>query len=142
MERQAQAIDRGLICPVCPGESIDQSRVELARQMRATVREKLAAGWTPEQVKEFFVERYGPGVLAAPPQRGFNVIAWFVPPLAVLLGVTALLMAIRGMRRQRGGDGETLRDRPSEEPLEAYLAEADAVLTSPRTPNQRVAGSE
>ena len=44
LEERAQSIDKSLICPVCPGETIDQAQVELAYQMRSVVREKLAAG--------------------------------------------------------------------------------------------------
>lgn len=130
LERQAQAIDRGLICPVCPGETIDQSQVELAKQMRATVRDKLAEGWTPEQVKRFFVERYGPGVLSAPPQRGFSVVAWTVPPVAVVAGLAALWLAMRGMRRRSPDAG--VPERVGDPSLEPYLNQVDSALQARR----------
>ena len=70
IEQRAQALNRSIMCPVCPGESIDQSQVALAVQMRGIVNEKLAEGWTDEQVREFFVERYGPSVLLETADRG------------------------------------------------------------------------
>lgn len=133
-ERRAQAVDRSLICPICPGETIDQSQVELAKQMRAVVREKLAAGWTPNQIQQFFVERYGPGVLAAPPRRGFNLVAWIVPPVGLGIGVVALWLALRALRHPAPAQ------RPSAEPdgegLEPYLSDLDASLeTTKQHPN-------
>ena len=69
-EIRAQGINKTLMCPVCPGESIDQSQHPLASQMRGVVDEKLEEGWNGEQVRNFFVERYGVRVLLEPPRRG------------------------------------------------------------------------
>ena len=84
LEAVAYSIDRSLICPVCPAETIDQAQVQLAKQMRALVREKLAEGWSREQILDLFVESYGEDVLASPPKSGFNLLVWVVPPVGVL----------------------------------------------------------
>ena len=84
LEERAQSINRSLICPVCPGETIEQAQVELAHQMRVLVREKLSEGWTRQEILEFFVQRYGEKVLSAPPKEGFNLIVWMVPPATLL----------------------------------------------------------
>ena len=72
-EAKAQEIDRMLMCPVCPAQTIDQTEVPLAKQMRAQVRELLASGATRDEVLAWFSapERYGPSVLAEPPRSGF-----------------------------------------------------------------------
>ena len=44
MERRAQALNQSIMCPVCPGESIDQSQVALAAQMRGIVSEEAGGG--------------------------------------------------------------------------------------------------
>ncbi|MEK7806332.1 MAG: cytochrome c-type biogenesis protein CcmH, partial [Chloroflexota bacterium] len=75
-ESEAYAIDRMLMCPICAGQTIDQSQSALAGQMRRLVREMLAQGETREEVLEFFAERYGQKVLAAPPKSGANLLAW------------------------------------------------------------------
>ncbi len=98
-ERRAAALNKSIMCPVCPGESIDQSQNALAAQMRAIVDEKLAQGWSEEQIKDFFVERYGPSVLLEPPSAGFGIAAWIVPPLAFALAVASLLLTLRWMRK-------------------------------------------
>ena len=89
------------MCPVCPGESIDQSQHPLAVQMRAAVDEKLDEGWSDAQVREFFVERYGSAVLLEPPAEGAHLVAWIVPPLGTALALVALYMAVRLMARPR-----------------------------------------
>ena len=98
LEERVQACNRTLMCPVCPAETIDQSQVELAREMRAIVRQRLEAGETCAQVQAFFVERYGESVLAAPPREGFNLVAWVVPPAVVAGGALGLLLVLRAMR--------------------------------------------
>ena len=99
LEQQAYSLNQAIMCPVCPGESIDQSQNPLAIQMRAIVFDKLAAGRSGQQIKDFFVERYGPSVLMEPPTKGFSLTAWIVPPVAVLAAGIALFMVLRLMRR-------------------------------------------
>ena len=126
LEERALSIDQSLICPVCPGETIDQSQVPIAYQMKAIVRERLADGWTREQVLQFFVDRYGESVLAAPPKSGFNLIAWLVPLAAVVGALTLLLFVIRSMKKgpTTWEGSETL----SEPELEPYLSLVDREL--------------
>lgn len=100
LEEQAQDIYRSLMCPLCPGQTIEQSQTELSSQMRALVREKLEQGESREEILQFFVERYGETVLAAPIKSGFNLIVWITPILVIFAGGIALWVIIR--RRVRG----------------------------------------
>lgn len=100
LEQRAQGLNKTIMCPVCPGESIDQSQNALAAQMRAIVDEKLAAGWTDAQVREFFVERYGPSVLLEPPTRGIALAAWIGAPVGAAVALLAFALALRHMRRK------------------------------------------
>ena len=104
IERRASALNKTIMCPVCPGESIDQSQNPLARQMRGVVREKLAEGWSETQIKGFLVERYGPSVLLEPPTTGFSLAAWIVPPVAFALALAALLLTLKWMRMSAAED--------------------------------------
>ena len=107
-ERRASALNKAIMCPVCPGESIDQSQNPLAVQMRAIVDEKLEEGWDEGRIKDFFVERYGPSVLLEPPSAGFGIAAWIVPPLAFALALASLFLTLRWMRRisEQGNENE------------------------------------
>ena len=100
------------MCPLCPGETIDQSQNPLSVQMRSVVTEKIAAGWTDNQIREFFVERYGPSVLLEPPAEGFGLAAWIVPPVAFGVALAALLAALRWMSsRANDGGGASAQPR-------------------------------
>ena len=92
LEEQAYEINKGVMCPVCPGESIDQSQHPLAAQMRAIVANKLEQGWDEDAIKGFFVERYGPSVLLEPPTSGVNIWVWLVPPMVMLLAIGSVLL--------------------------------------------------
>lgn len=120
----AQGIDKSLMCPVCPSETIDQSQVEIARQMRVMVREKLAQGESRNEILQFFVDRYGPGILAEPPRSGFNLLVWVLPPIALLLGSGILAMTVRAMRRGHQRYAEEEAPLAAAE-LEPYLSVVD-----------------
>ena len=128
--RRAQALNKSIMCPVCPGESIDQSQNELAVQMRAIVDEQLAQGRTEEQIKAFFVERYGPSVLLDPSRSGVGLILWLLPPVALLIAVSALAFVLRSMRGTaragNGGLGES--ERLSEEERAEFFQRIEAVV--------------
>ena len=127
LEELAQSIDKSLMCPVCAGQTIDQSQALLASQMRVIVREKLAEGWTEDEVIQFFVDRYDENVLASPPKKGFNLIVWIFP-LAVVAGAAVMLyFVLRAMRR----GGKAPLDQalpPQEEGLQPYLSVVDQEL--------------
>ena len=130
LEERAQAIDRSLMCPVCPGETIDQAQVELAKQMRAVVREKLAQGWSRDEILQYFVDQYrdtlGEGILAEPPKEGFTLLAWIVPPLGVAGGAILLLLVVMAMRK---GSRRAGREEPENDGgLEPYLSTVDREL--------------
>ena len=122
-EERAQALDRQLICPVCPGETLDQSQATLAKQMRAIIRERLASGQSEREVLDYFVSVYGDSVLAAPPRRGFGLLAWIVPPGALLIGASLVVVAIRRMRHP--SHAYQAEEGPVPQDLEPYLALVD-----------------
>ena len=138
MERRAQQINKAVMCPVCPGESIDQSQHPLAVQMRAAVDEKLGDGWSDAQVREFFVERYGPGVLLEPPAEGVHLMAWLVPPLVLALALAALYMAVRLMTRPRSRPEPAVDMTTAER--DEYVARVEAVLSGDAPPGREDAG--
>ena len=129
LEERAQALNKELMCPVCPSETIDQSQVELGKQMRAIVREKLADGESEQEIKDFFVDRYGDSVLAAPPARGFNVVAWVVAGLALPIAAAALVLALRVMRRRGETVPEHAQPKAGVEELEEYLSKVDEEMS-------------
>jgi cytochrome c-type biogenesis protein CcmH len=85
-EARARALSRDLRCPVCQGESIDDSNAPISRDLRLVVRERIMAGDTDAQVIDFVVSRYGEFVLFNPRPEGTNLILWLAGPGLLLLG--------------------------------------------------------
>ena len=129
LEERAQALNKELMCPVCPSETIDQSQVELAKQMRTTVRERLADGESEQEIRDFFVDRYGDNVLAAPPARGFNMVVWVVGALVLPIAAASLVLALRVMRRRGETVSAPARPNADAEELETYLSKVDEEMS-------------
>ena len=139
VEQREHALNKSLMCPVCPGESIDQSQVALAVQMRGVVREKLAAGWTDEQVREFFVERYGPSVLLEPPTEGISLAVWLVPPIGVVAAIGVFIVVLRSMRRRpEPVNDNVIVDAVSDEDLHPYFERIEESMSGMKADGQDV----
>ncbi len=96
-EARAMALMETLRCLVCQGQSIADSDADLAGDMRALVRQRIAAGEQPEAVRAWLVERYGDWVTYAPPVKPMTWPLWAAP--VVLLAVGGWLVAARLRRR-------------------------------------------
>ena len=101
LEKRAQNINKTLMCPVCPSETIDQSQVELAKQMRMLVLQKLREGESENDILEYFASRYGDAILAEPPKVGFNLLVWIAPPIVLFGSAVFLYLVIIALRRNR-----------------------------------------
>ena len=130
LERRAQELNKAIMCPVCPGESIDQSQNDLAASMRNIVFEQLEQGWSEGQVKQFFVDRYGPSVLMEPPRAGFSLVVWVLPPVGVVAAALALFLTLRVMRRSQIGrtEGTGATVQASDPELADYYRRIEAAL--------------
>ena len=98
-EAQAKALMEELRCLVCQGQSIADSDAELAGDMRAMVRQRIAAGERPEQVRSWLIERYGNWVSYRPPVEPVTWPLWGAPILLLMAG--AWLLRKRLVRRRR-----------------------------------------
>lgn len=96
--RTAEVADR-LRCPVCRNQSVLESSSELARSMQGVIREKLAAGESPEQIEAYFVRSYGEWILLRPEPEGVNLLVYVLPIVALLLGGVAVAWWIRRWSR-------------------------------------------
>ena len=97
-EAAAKALMEELRCLVCQGQSIADSDAQLAGDMRAMVRQRIAAGERPADVRAWLVERYGDWVSYRPPVEPMTWPLWAAPLL--LLGVGAYLLRHRFRRRR------------------------------------------
>ncbi len=98
-EARAKALMNELRCLVCQGQSIADSDAEMAGDMRALVRQKIAAGEDPKAIRDWLVARYGKWVSYDPPLDAVTWPLWGVPLLC--LGVGLLLARGRFKRGKR-----------------------------------------
>jgi cytochrome c-type biogenesis protein CcmH len=106
LDRRTRDVASKLRCPVCQGLSINDSPAELAIEMKGVVKEQLAAGKTPDEVRAYFVTKYGEWVLLEPDPRGFNILVYALPVLGVLGGGLFIWSFVRrSMRPEEAGHG-------------------------------------
>lgn len=96
-EAKARALMDELRCLKCQSQSIADSDAPMAGDMRSQVRERIAAGDTPEQVRGWLVERYGDWVTYKPPVNATTWPLWIAP---IVLIIVASWLA-RGRFRRR-----------------------------------------
>lgn len=97
LEARARTISQDIRCPVCQGETIDDSNAPIARDLRLIIRERLVAGDSDVAVVDYIVARFGEGVLFNPPAKGVNLVLWLAGPALLLSGIGVALTA--GRRR-------------------------------------------
>ncbi len=102
-EARAQSLEREIRCVQCQNEPIAQSTADIARDMRALVRERVAAGDSDTEIRAFFRSRYGDFVLFRPPFDSRTWLLWGAPIL-LLGGGLAAVMAAQRRRRDEGGE--------------------------------------
>jgi cytochrome c-type biogenesis protein CcmH len=98
------AIARSLKCPVCAGESIDQSQAPVALTIREDIARLVASGKTDPQIRAE-IERSYPGSQLVPPAEGANLVLWVLPVVVLVLGLGGVALAFRRWRVQADAAG-------------------------------------
>lgn len=107
LEARAREISRGLRCPVCQNESIDESNATISRDLRILLRERLVAGDTDQEAVDYIVDRFGEFVLLKPEASGANLVLWLAPAGMLIL---ALGIGWATVRRRDASPAEDLSD--------------------------------
>ncbi len=85
-EERAQELFKEIRCVVCAGESIHDSRADLARDLRRLVRERITAGDDDKAVLAYIEARYGESIRMTPPFHGSTYLLWLGPIIFLLMG--------------------------------------------------------
>ena len=88
-------LEKEIMCPVCDGQSLDQSQSLIANNMKDTIKKQIQEGYNEEQIKSYFVKRYGESVIAYPSVRGFNSLAYIIPVISIIIGIITLGLYIK-----------------------------------------------
>jgi cytochrome c-type biogenesis protein CcmH len=107
---QVNAIAKQMYCPVCESTPLDVCPTQACIEWRELIREMLAEGKTEAEIKQYFVDRFGDRVLAAPPARGLNWLVYVIPPIAILAGILILYSALRAWRQPPAGTAPPASD--------------------------------
>jgi len=99
-EQAVHEIAARLRCVVCQSLSVADSPSEMANQMRGVIRDRLAQGERPEQIVQYFVDKYGEWILLEPRRGGFTLLVWVLPPLAVVIGLAVVAVLVRRWTRR------------------------------------------
>jgi cytochrome c-type biogenesis protein CcmH len=121
VEDRSRAIATELRCVVCQNLSVADSPSEMAQQMRAIVREQVKAGKSPEEIKNFFVSKYGEWVLLKPKTTGFAALLWILPYTVLILGLLAALWFLRRWSSARKAKQASTAAPPVDEPTRRKL---------------------
>lgn len=130
-------------CPVCQGESVEQSQSPVSTSIRQLIDRELAAGRRPSAIRRQLVASYGPSILERPSTEGAGWAVWLVPALAVGAAIIGLSLAYRRMFR-RAGLREPMASDEDRELVQRALAQSS---TSPppapqRSPSQGTGGAD
>ena len=96
---QVNAIAKELYCPVCENIPLDVCPTQACAQWRALIKEKMIAGWTDDQIKQYFVDQYGDRVLAQPPARGLNWLVYILPPIVFVGGMVVVYLNLKKIKK-------------------------------------------
>jgi cytochrome c-type biogenesis protein CcmH/NrfF len=116
-----------IMCPTCH-TTLDQSDAPVALRIEAQISKRIAQCWTADQIKAELVHNFGAGILAAPPHKGFDLLAWWLPLGGIFLGAGVLAFGVWRWSRTREGEGpgeSPPLDAETEQRLDELLARLD-----------------
>lgn len=133
-EEQALAVERQLLCPICTNERLDVCSTAICQDMKRIIRERLAAGSSPDDIILYFETRYGPKVRARLEPEGFNLwlYGWIGASTAAIAAAGGWFLLNLRRRAQpvassdAGSGGLRRTDTPSDDEwLDAQIADDD-----------------
>lgn len=116
-------LSRTVKCPVCSGESVAESNAPASQEIRRQIAEQIQRGQSDDEIRQYYVSRYGDAILLTPPATGVSALVWILPVVALAIGGAVLVIVFRRWgaapeqhasdadralvdAARRGGDGE------------------------------------
>lgn len=131
---RAHDIGATIACPQCVGQSVVESDVAIAREIRAEIGRLVVAGYRDADIRARFAERYGEWVILTPSRSGVSGLVWVIPVVGVVVGVGLLAVTLNRWRRAaQGGEVseedqelvDSARSRRNEGPVHPKVGGSD-----------------
>jgi cytochrome c-type biogenesis protein CcmH/NrfF len=97
---EARAAISRLLSPYCPGLMLDQCPSDAARILRDSIHGLALQGWNSDAIEAWMLSNHGEAYRAVPKRSGAGLLAWLLPPIALLLGLGGLGVALRRFVRK------------------------------------------
>jgi cytochrome c-type biogenesis protein CcmH len=114
MQARYQSLTHELRCMQCLNQSIADSPVELAGELRNEVREMVVAGKTDDEIRDYMVARYGEFILFRPRMSPRNLWLWFGPAILLVAGAIVAVRIIRQRSKLVEEDNQPLEEETAE----------------------------
>jgi len=118
------ALEGQIMCPTCH-TTLDQSESAAALRIEHFIQQRIDQCATASQIKDELVANFGAGILAAPPRKGFDLLAWWLPIAGVVVGAVLVGFGVWRWTRTRVPDDDPEPDPETEQRLDELLARLD-----------------
>jgi cytochrome c-type biogenesis protein CcmH len=111
--RRYERLINDLRCVVCQNQSVAESQVDLARDLRRITRDMILDGRTDAEIKQFMTDRYGDFVLYNPPLKPETYLLWAAPVILLLIGAIVVVTVVGRRSAEAGDDGDGMGEQTS-----------------------------
>ena len=128
---QVNAVAKQMFCPVCENIPLDVCPTQACQEWRDLIRQKLADGWSSQQIKAYFAAQYGDRVLSEPPRQGLNWMVYIMPVVFFLVGIVILWNVLKKTRNKAvlQASAESSSPEPADtKQMDPYLAQLEEEL--------------
>ncbi|OWY61191.1 hypothetical protein B7486_65105, partial [cyanobacterium TDX16] len=94
-EERTTNLAESVKCPTCRSQSVAESEAPIAREIRAEIAQRIEAGESDDQIRDYLVSRYGQEVLLTPPSSGIAGLVWVIPVVAVVVAGLGLWLVFQ-----------------------------------------------
>ena len=98
--KREQNLFKEIRCLVCQSQTIHESNSELAEDIKLLIREKVLAGKTDHEIKQFLVEKYGEWILMTPRFNQHTYLLWIAPLIIFIIGFWFILNKVSSSKQK------------------------------------------
>lgn len=114
-EQKFHKLASEIMCPVCDAQTIEGSNSQVSIDMKLKLKNLIDEEMSSNQIRNYFIDRYGADIIASPSSEGFNLLAWIMPIIIFILFISISLYTIRSMKIK------SIKDKKTSENLNKYL---------------------